>query len=148
MNNEDYYSGYEEEELTPYEKVVRSLYDNKLPYQDNDYDKYIAEEIAKLDDIPLTVKERQEKIQELKNQLSERESEVRKAYREESDRIYNEFCKDCEKFWEFAVMPEAVKQQIHYEAWDRGHYAGYSEVLVYYEDLVEFAKLCQREFTK
>lgn len=51
------------------------------------------------------------------------------------------FEKDVEEAFEFAHLPDEIKNRIHSKAWSDGHSAGYHEVIAQYYDLVDLAVL-------
>jgi hypothetical protein len=59
-----------------------------------------------------------------------------------------QFYKDCEIEFDFSDLPTEVKNFIHRKAYEEGHVWGFESIAGHYEDLVDFAKICQEAFAK
>ena len=127
----------EKQIMDVFEKALSGYYDqSQLPSKvSKKFEDEIEAQIEELDNVPLTVRERLEKGQELRELLQNKRKEVYWAYRKDLDRLYEEFQRDVEKELKFDHLPTPIKESIHGYAWERGHSSGYGEVLNYCIDL-------------
>lgn len=147
MNNEDYYSGFDKVDI--YAKVAEGYYSSVgVPYHDSKFAEEITKQIKDLDNVRLTVEERNLEIKKLNTTLAEHNAQVRAKYNEAQEKLNSEFEADVEDNFGFADFPDRVKSRIHYLAYEEGHAGGYSDILAQYDDLVEFAVLCKQEFSQ
>jgi hypothetical protein len=63
--------------------------------------------------------------------------ETRHAYREEENRIYELFNKDCIAYAIANGVPEQYASKVFSKAWQDGHAYGYSEIVIHLEGLIE-----------
>lgn len=68
----------------------------------------------------------------------EEHATMRKAYRDRDKELKAKFRDDIEAEYDMTGHPKADK--LWELAWEYGHSAGYSEVAIYYAELVELAK--------
>jgi hypothetical protein len=141
MNN-DY------DDLDVYAKVAEGYYKTNLPYYDPKFAEEIAKQIKDLDNVRLTIEERDLEIKKLNTVLAEHNSQVRAKYNEAQGKLNSEFEADVEDNFGFADFPDRVKGEIHYLAYEEGHPGGYSDILAQYDELVEFAVLCKQVFSQ
>lgn len=66
-------------------------------------------------------------------------------YRRISELGRKQFEQDMEDQYDFADLPQKVKEKIHQLAWEDGHHIGYSEVCLDTYKYVELAKLAFEE---
>jgi hypothetical protein len=135
-------------EMDVYTKVAEGYYKTNLPYYDPKFAKEIAKQIKDLDNVRLTIEERDSEIKKLNTVLADHNTEIRAKYNEAQSKLNSEFEADVEDNFGFADFPERVKGRIHYLAYEEGHSGGYSDILCQYDELVEFAELCKEEFSK
>ena len=95
-----------------------------------------------LDEIPLTVKDREGRVEQLKEDGIEALNDVRKAYREETTRLEELFRTDVEDVLFPDGLPDVVKTEIHSLAWEEGHSYGFQEVYGCYDKYLDLAELC------
>jgi hypothetical protein len=131
-----------------YAKVAEGYYNSKLPYYDSSFAEEIKNQIKDLDNVRLTVEERNFENKRLQTVLAEHNLQIRAKYNEAQDKLNAEFEADVEASFGFTDYPDVVKTRIHYLAYEEGHAGGYSNILAQYGELVEFADLCRREFSK
>ena len=122
--NFDKYENKKSRHLSPEQK---ELYKNTLNH---------------LDAIPLTVKDREERIQKLKEDEKNELKDVRKVYNEETTRLDELFRKDVEEELFPDGLPDYVKSKIHSLAWEEGHHHGLQEVYNCYNKYLDLAEIC------
>ena len=96
--------------------------------------------ILELDDQPLTVSDRLEKIKAIKEEMVNHNKEIIIAHSIDQVRLNEEFNKDCEEHFGFDHLPLELKDRIHYIAYERGHSGGYSSTFEEYGDIVDIVK--------
>jgi predicted oxidoreductase (fatty acid repression mutant protein) len=104
-----------------------------------EFEKEIKSQILELDNIPLTVTDRNQKTKEFREILKQKRKEVTAVFFADQNRLKQLFEQDAEEEFEFSHLPAQVKQNIHGLAWELGHAYGHSEVLNHYDGLVEIA---------
>jgi hypothetical protein len=76
--------------------------------------------------------------------LSDEECQkMKKAYRKDDGRLYNEFRDDCRAYIEYELGKKINDEQfaaVFTRAWDDGHSAGYLEVVFNLEGLMDIVK--------
>lgn len=140
MDNQDY--------IDVYSAINSNRYCPKTKLDFGSIKEFWYDEIQKLDHIPMTRVEWEEKVKECEKNRDSEIKAIRQKYDEEIGELTNLFRKDCEVMFGFENFPEKVKGQIHYLAYEEGHAGGYSDILAQYDDLVEFAVLCKQEFSE
>ena len=138
--------------MSDYIDVYSAIYtDRYRPKTKLNFDyikEYWLDEINKLDHIPMTRFDREEKVKECERNQNSEIKALRQKYDEEVGELLSLFRKDCEIMFGFEHFPEKVKDQIHYLTYKEGHAGGYSDILSQYSELVEFAVLYKEGFSK
>lgn len=125
-----------------YNKAKEGFYNSRLPIGLSKEDEENLKDVqAKLDDTPLTHKERRTAEAELLEKKRLVEKKRRDEYERDQQRLMDHFRTDAEWHFGFNTVSEPVKAAIHAKAWAKGHDAGLTSVLDEYEELVEFVEL-------
>jgi len=81
--------------------------------------------------------------------LSDEEyQKMKKAYRKDDWRLYNEFKDDCRAYIEDELGKKITNEQftaVFTRAWDEGHSSGYHEVVIYLDELMDIVKAFVRK---
>jgi hypothetical protein len=72
----------------------------------------------------------------IKEQAQERYRTERIAYNESEEQAKKAYQKHQETEHNFQNLPESLKQKIHYQVWEDGHFGGYGKMENRYIDLV------------
>jgi hypothetical protein len=139
---------YNEDYIDVYDAINSSRYRPKTKLNFESIKEFWYDEIQKLDHIPMTGIEWEEKVKECEENRDSEIKALRQKYDEEVSELTNLFRKDCEAMFGIEDFPEKVRGQIHYLPYEEGHAGGYSDILAQYFDLVEFAQLCKQEFSE
>lgn len=108
------------------------------------YAKALREEI---DNTPMTAKEREEAIKKISERSFNWFNEAVKPYLAEKAKKEEDFWRRCrEHFGYDKYLTETGVSKLEYEAYDRGHSAGFSEVYCELCRLVEFIESIRKHF--
>lgn len=121
-------------------RAAKGFYQTKLPLVDREFGEKYKVLIQNLGNIPLTLKQREEETVRLQEELEKHKKKTSKAHYADQNRLHQIFEKDVEEYFGFSYIPSPLKVKIHDLAWELGHSCGYSEVLTYYDNLVELAE--------
>lgn len=118
--------------MNVYDKINNGDYKNKLPYPQNPKKPYL-----KKDATPAEIRAYADAVENYPVH-EEAYKAMQKTYYEESRELENKFIADLEA--EFDIVGHPKAGLLYSKAYERGHSGGFSEVLSYYEDLVELLK--------
>ncbi len=127
-----------------YQKVRNGDYNNKLEYPTDP--KYKLEYNVLNKTVSLLTDDDIRNLPNIKKELQRETEEYNKqvdAYRQEDNRLYNQFFTDCHEY--FGMTNHPSRPIVESKAWEHGHANGYSEVLSWYDEFAEVARYPEKK---
>ena len=111
-------------------------------FSKEDQNRYKAELKAVIDNAPMTRAEYDSAIAKLDQDIKKMADEKRRQYREEAEKLRQEFFEDARKDLGYASILDGVGvTELERVAWEEGHSNGFGEIFSKLEDLVDFCKI-------
>lgn len=108
-------------------------YDDSVAYRDR--------LLAEINDTPMTAKDRDAAIKEVKEKVSKYTLEQNAPYREKEGKLHDEFWEDCrEEYGYTSFLTEKGWAKLESLAWENGHASGFLDVYYQLGELCEFAE--------